>query len=167
MSIGATTALSGRFTDVTATTGNVVIGTSGQGVDFAATPGTGTSELLNDYEEGTWSPVASPETGSLTSYTSSGNYTKIGRQVQVQGVVTVTSLGTAGGEFYIDGLPFNASSSISQMVGLARDAGVSGALGQVYVRTSTQLALQTVSGTAGVTVWFANASWRFNLTYFV
>jgi trimeric autotransporter adhesin len=36
---------------------NVVIATSGKGIDFSATAGTGTSELLNDYEEGTWTPV--------------------------------------------------------------------------------------------------------------
>jgi hypothetical protein len=31
-------------------TGNLIIGTSGKGIDFSATPGTGTSELLSDYE---------------------------------------------------------------------------------------------------------------------
>ena len=39
---------------------------NGKGIDFSATPGTGTSELLNDYEEGTWSPVLTPATGSIT-----------------------------------------------------------------------------------------------------
>jgi len=29
---------------------------SGYGIDFSATPGTGTSELLDDYEEGIWTP---------------------------------------------------------------------------------------------------------------
>jgi hypothetical protein len=81
-SIGATTASTGRFTSVTATTGSVVISTSGQGIDFSATPGTGTSELLNDYEEGTWSPTANSfvvvGAPSLT-----GTYTKIGRLVTV------------------------------------------------------------------------------------
>jgi hypothetical protein len=36
--------------DQTLSTGNLVIGTSGKGIDFSATPGTGTSELLDDYE---------------------------------------------------------------------------------------------------------------------
>jgi hypothetical protein len=39
--------------NVNVVTGNVVIATSGKGIDFSATPGTGTSELLADYEEGT------------------------------------------------------------------------------------------------------------------
>ena len=45
--------------DVNITTGNVVMSTSGKGIDFSATAsgsGTMTSELLNDYEEGTWTP---------------------------------------------------------------------------------------------------------------
>ena len=46
--------------DVTVNTGNLVIGTSGKGIDFSATSdgsGTMTSEVLDDYEEGTWTPV--------------------------------------------------------------------------------------------------------------
>ena len=45
--------------DVTLSNGNLVIGTSGKGIDFSATPGTGTSELLTDYEEGDWTPAVS------------------------------------------------------------------------------------------------------------
>jgi hypothetical protein len=69
--------------DVTLSTGNLIIGTSGKGIDFSATPGTGTSELLADYEEGSGTATRSgftevPGSGSITStYT----YTKIGRQV--------------------------------------------------------------------------------------
>jgi hypothetical protein len=65
--------------DVTLSTGNLVIGTSGKGIDFSATPGTGTSELLADYEEGTWTAVWTNLTGTPTNTT--GYYTKIGRVV--------------------------------------------------------------------------------------
>jgi hypothetical protein len=81
-SIGATTASTGRFTSVTVTTGSVVIGTSGQGIDFSATPNTGTSELLADYEEGTWTPVDDSGAG-LTFSSVNGKYIKIGNQVTV------------------------------------------------------------------------------------
>jgi hypothetical protein len=57
--------------------GNVVIGTSGKGIDFSATPGTGTSELLNDYEEGTFTPTWNGGTVTVNN----SNYTKVGRQV--------------------------------------------------------------------------------------
>jgi hypothetical protein len=36
-------------------TGNLIV-PSGKGIDFSATSGSGTSELLDDYEEGTWTP---------------------------------------------------------------------------------------------------------------
>ena len=92
-SIGATTASTGRFTSVTATTGSVVIGTSGQGIDFSATAGTGTSELLADYEEGTWTPSFSGTVvGTLTT---DGKYTKIGNIVYWTAVITATTSTTA------------------------------------------------------------------------
>jgi hypothetical protein len=104
-SIGATTASTGRFTSVTATTGNVIIGTSGQGIDFSATPGTGTSELFADYEEGTWTPSV----GGTATYTARvGTYTKVGRLVSIQANVTIALIGT-GSVFTLSGLPFVAA----------------------------------------------------------
>jgi hypothetical protein len=110
VAIGGTTALAGSFTTITATAGNVVIGTSGQGVDFSATPGTGTSELLADYEEGTWTPAFGVISGSATYTTQNGTYTKVGRQVTaifyIQ-VDTSTLLVTQN----ITGLPFTSSAT--------------------------------------------------------
>lgn len=40
-----------RCGDQTIIDGNLIIGTSGKGIDFSATPGTGTSELFDDYED--------------------------------------------------------------------------------------------------------------------
>ena len=73
-------------TQITLTTGNVIVA-SGQGIDFSATAGTGTSELFADYEEGTWTPTV--EFGGLSvgvtyGSTRQGTYTKIGRAVTVQ-----------------------------------------------------------------------------------
>jgi len=93
--------------NVTVTAGNLVIGTSGKGIDFSATSGTGTSELLADYEEGTWTPSWS---SGVTSYTGqSGTYTKVGRQVTVWGVIQVNVASGAGGNLTITGLPFSAA----------------------------------------------------------
>ena len=81
----ATLAVSGLST----LSDNVVMA-SGKGIDFSATSGAGTSELLADYEEGTWSPT--PSVGiNLTSIVSvSARYTKVGRLVTVSGEVTAT-----------------------------------------------------------------------------
>ena len=98
--------------DVTVNTGNLVIGTSGKGIDFSVTSQAGgmTSELLNDYEEGTWTPT--DWSGAGLSISSSGaRYTKIGRLVHVQAFIgyPATANGAAAG---ITGLPFAAGANI-------------------------------------------------------
>jgi hypothetical protein len=90
--------------DVTLSTGNLVIGTSGKGIDFSATPGTGTSELLADYEEGTWTPVDA--SGAGLSFTNLAcTYIKIGKQVTVFGNIAYPVTVSAA-PVLISGLPF-------------------------------------------------------------
>ena len=103
--------------------GNLVIGTSGKGIDFSATPSTGTSELLNDYEEGTWTPVVTPGAGAFTTVTiTSATYTKIGRTVVVQAVFRLNDSGTGVGTINIAGLPFTAASGYTNTPSLMRRA---------------------------------------------
>jgi hypothetical protein len=83
-------------TAVTASTGSFVVGTSGQGVDFSATPGTGTSELLSDYEEGTWTPTDASGAG-LSLTVTQATYTKVGRQVTAQLYVTYPTTADVSG----------------------------------------------------------------------
>lgn len=68
--------------NVTVNNGNLVIGTAGKGIDFSATSQAAgmTSELLADYEEGTWTPAITGWTSISYAY-QNGNYTKIGNQV--------------------------------------------------------------------------------------
>jgi len=96
--------------DATLTTGNLVIGTSGKGIDFSATPGTGTSELLADYEEGVFTPIVVGTTTSGTAtYTAQvGRYTKIGRMVSINIYVDYTGH-TGTGNMQIQQLPFTAA----------------------------------------------------------
>lgn len=88
--------------DATLSTGNLVIGTSGKGIDFSATSGTGTSELLADYEEGTWTPT--PINGTFNVTYASGFYTKVGRQVTATCFLVWDSI-SGSGNFSIS-LPF-------------------------------------------------------------
>ena len=93
--------------DVEITDGNLVIGTAGHGIDFSSTgqgggSSTMSSELLNDYEVGTWVPVANGFTASATYH---ANYTKIGRLVHITMWVQTAS-GSSGNPFYISGLPY-------------------------------------------------------------
>lgn len=92
------------------TTGNVIIGTSGNGIDFSATsdaPGA-TSELLNDYEEGVWTPTQ----GTFTTWTSptfAATYTKVGRLVTLNVVQTGGVIGASSAGLYIGGSPYSAA----------------------------------------------------------
>jgi len=97
-------------TDLTLGTGNVVIGTSGKGIDFSATAdssGTMTSELLDDYEEGTWIPAWNTGDNGLT-IGGTGSYTKIGNTVNLRGHFTIDSSGTGSGDVSFSGLPFTS-----------------------------------------------------------
>jgi len=91
--------------------GNVVISTSGKGIDFSATAGTGTSELLDDYEEGTWTPVLVGTTavGIGTYSRQYGYYTKVGNTVTVN-IALSWSAHTGTGNMRMEGLPFNTFS---------------------------------------------------------
>jgi len=89
---------------------------SGQGIDFSATSGTGTSELLNDYEEGTWTPTYTTDGtdfGSVTYDTQDGHYTKIGNVVVLRAYLRTDAItvGSASGNVVVGGLPFSASNS--------------------------------------------------------
>ncbi len=96
-------------------TGSVTV-SNGGGIDFSATSGTGTSELFDDYEEGTWTPeVADAQTGGNTAAgTFTGYYTKIGRMVNLMCILdNIDTTGmTAGNTLYVRNLPYAPASLI-------------------------------------------------------
>ena len=101
-----------RTGDQTIIAGNLIIGTGGKGIDFSADPSAPgmTSELLDDYEEGTWTPVVAESAlgGIVATGTFTGTFTKIGRMVTVNAIlIDITTTGmTAGNIIYLRGLPF-------------------------------------------------------------
>jgi hypothetical protein len=97
--------------DIKATTGNLVIGTSGKGIDFSADGNaTGmTSEVLDDYEEGTWTPSLG---GTATYSRQVGEYVKVGNKVTVSWDIEVTLIGT-GHTSIMSGIPFPAKTAIN------------------------------------------------------
>jgi len=102
-------------TQLTLTTGSLIVA-SGQGVDFSATPGTGTSELFDDYEEGTWTMTLSPETsGSIALFSgfNEGTYTKVGRLVTVTGYAYIQTTSSPVGNIRVQGLPFTIANTTS------------------------------------------------------
>ena len=111
----ATLDASGNFSPV----GNVVMANT-KGIDFSATAsgsGTMTSELLNDYEEGTFTIALTFGGGNtaMTTSFSTGQYTKIGRQVSVNGLLVLTAKGSSTGAAVISGLPFANGNSLDAL----------------------------------------------------
>jgi hypothetical protein len=100
-----------RTGDQTIVAGNLVIGTAGKGIDFSINPAPAgmTSELLNDYEEGTWTPTVTGWTG-ITYGTRSGKYTKVGNQVTCWFEIVFSGT-SAASLVNITGLPFTVVAS--------------------------------------------------------
>ena len=85
--------------------GNLVIGTSGHGIDFSATSdsgGSSSSELFDDYEYGTWTPTITE--GTMVSQ--SAVYTKIGRMVNISARLQTFSDRSSTNNISVGGIPF-------------------------------------------------------------
>ena len=102
---------------LTVSDGNVVMA-AGHGIDFSADGNAAgmTSELLDDYEEGTWTPEFRLDVGysGQTYSLQSGRYVKIGQQVTLWYTCILSSAGTFTGTFpKIGGFPYNVSNQIN------------------------------------------------------
>jgi hypothetical protein len=95
--------------------GNLVIGTAGKGIDFSADGQAAgmTSELLDDYEEGTWTPANSAMTVDSGSWAATGTYTKIGRTVYFSVIQTSGTVSASSGVGMITGFPFAPARGVS------------------------------------------------------
>ncbi len=92
-------------------TGDLKIGTAGKGIDFSVNPNPAgmTSELLDDYEEGTFSPTINAN--GYGSATRSGYYTKIGMLVFITGIITNWDNTDNTSDITISSLPFTANNN--------------------------------------------------------
>jgi hypothetical protein len=99
--------------------GDLIIGTAGHGISFAATGDSGAtgisnmSEVLDDYEEGDWDPTLPDSDSGIGSV--AGWYEKIGKLVAVQfGFVVLTNSDSSGAK--VAGFPFtNSGYSVLQV----------------------------------------------------
>ena len=123
--------------------------------------GTGSANKLDDYEEGTWSPVFSDAAGTGNAATANGGkrgfYTKIGNTVHVYciGSNLVTTGMTGTNDLYIQGLPFTPTSFSSpnqSFVGTARLSEITytGYVVSQVTDNTTYLRLNEVNNNAGV-----------------
>ena len=92
---------------VTITDGNLILGTSGKGIDFSAHGQAAgmTGELLDDFEEGTFTGTIGG--GTFTYTRNTGYYRKIGDLVYVQIYMTIDAY-SSGSRVNITGLPYTS-----------------------------------------------------------
>lgn len=92
---------------------NASFGNSGivtaNGIKFPATQvASADANVLDDYEEGTWTPTIAfgGSSSGVVYVTQGGSYTKIGRMVFCQAVLGLSNNGSGTGDAVIRGLPF-------------------------------------------------------------
>jgi len=111
----------GTFTGAIAMGANNISFSNGNGIDFSASEGSGAdSSILDDYEEGTWTPVVRDGSVSGTALTftiGNATYTKIGNQVHISCYMTRNDSNNRTGRFYLTGLPFASKSGIGHIAG--------------------------------------------------
>jgi hypothetical protein len=148
--------------DVTLSTGNLVIGTAGKGIDFSATahPAGMTSELLADYEEGTWTPTIAGGYTGVTYSVQLGKYTKVGRLVtltcylQFSGTFDASSISVGSLPFDL----FTANSGNCGTVGywdVTTDGNIS-----TYSASSTTVVFYKI-GTSSTAISVGNVSGKY------
>ena len=134
----------GVHTSVKVTGGNIVIGTSGQGIDFSATSdssGTKSSELFSDYEEGSFTPTILDSGFTLTVYVA--DYIRIGRKVYIEMGVAVPS-NSDSSALQFGGMPYTAKSSNDNTGGMHLTSTNSGRNDLFFViRNTTTLSVGT------------------------
>ena len=97
--------------------GNVVV-PNGNGIDFSAAGNVSgmTSELLNDYEEGTFTATLfGTSSGSGTNVTTTGSYIKVGKHVTIGAYFQNVNLSSMSGSMNIIGLPFTTNGEASSI----------------------------------------------------
>jgi hypothetical protein len=136
--------------------GNATPSASGAGITFPATQSASTdANTLDDYEEGTWTVNFSDGTTN-SSTTTTGYYTKIGRQVTIviDEVSNISTAGLTAGEYFRCSLPFAPMAGTMPFYGTAAFSGItypySGQNAYILVYGSNDKAYFPISRTTGI-----------------
>jgi hypothetical protein len=130
---------------------------AGKGIDFSANGG----DILKQYDEGVWTPVVTASAGAITSYTSSGRYTRVGRMVTAVLTFKLTNAGTASGAI-IATLPFSSDAGITY-IGCGRDDNLGSMLqgrvitaipGSVYITTYANASIAVTNTEVFLTIQY-------------
>ena len=114
-------------------TGNLVISTSGKGIDFSAAGG----DVLSTYDEGTWTP--SDQSGAGLTFTSAdGWFVRVGREVFAHYYITYPVTASVAANV-IGGLPFTAGNTNAARGGSALTYNEFNAVTSIYGPKNTTL----------------------------
>jgi hypothetical protein len=125
------------------------------GIQFPATQSASAdANTLDDYEEGTWTPVftaSTPGTFSATYSIQISAYNKIGNLVIASfSMAGTTTKGTASGDFLISGLPFNVantgSDQFSGCIGFMNPVLPSSPIGLLTLNNSPSIYIGLAAG---------------------
>ena len=118
--------------------------------------GSGSANLLDDYEEGTWTPTVlynGSDTGQTYTH-QVGTYTKVGRAVHYQAYVQVLTNSSATGSLSVGGLPFTSSTATNVVtVGSAALDNAAASLDQPVGRVGTNTTQVLVVAGTGANNW--------------
>tara|TARA_R110002126_G_scaffold41039_1_gene119885 strand:- start:62 stop:835 length:774 start_codon:yes stop_codon:yes gene_type:complete len=136
------------------------------------------SNVLDDYEEGTWTPGyggTTGSTGSLAYNTQTGRYTKIGRFVSATGEIRLSNKGSFSGVVRVSGLPFAPLSGVVEKnlgsivlgnvdfaTGVVGFNGILASASNFYINKTTDNAVEAELNTSNVT---NTSNFYFNFTY--
>jgi hypothetical protein len=173
-----------KYGDQTITAGNLVIGTAGNGIDFSAGSNAAgmSSELLDDYEEGTWTVGLFDATsgGNQSATTVTGYYTKVGRLVTCSfaNMLNIDTTGMTAGNTLTVSLPFACGATVGTGIGACSTEVFTYAAGRTQINPNAEQgqtrATFITTGTgvsnvfltvAGITTGTSDID-RFTLTYF-
>ena len=149
---------------------------SGYGIDFSATGDSSgmSSELLDDYEEGTWTPtITGYNGGSTQTYsTQNGNYIKVGRLVVANFYVALSNKGNIAGNYSgIGGLPYATETSVGGTGVINRYSNLASAVSGVQLEMGGGINnwgwLTRTNGTQGTADGYMNTSQLQNNTWFM
>jgi len=118
---------------------------------------TAAANVLDDYEEGTWTPTFLNTTVSAGPSTTTGRYTKIGNTVHVE--YYGANLTLSGGSMRMGGLPFTVADNGSYSNFQYTHGNATGSIttGGYFVASNTQMYFIT-QGTTNISNWSSSAS---------
>ena len=143
--------------------GNATPSTSGAGITFPATQSASAdANTLDDYEEGTWTPILTPVTGTITSQSCTGSYIKIGKQVTLTFRALITG-GTVTVIGSLSNIPFVSENTSQQAMGVARETQVTGNIWEIAMNgNNTAASMFTYANAQSVN---SSYGWTGSMTY--